>query len=165
MLLLDDRERRTKEGNVSHTVGPRERAPRACGDQKGERMNATKGDYAEVNGLKMYYEVHGEGRPLVLLHGAYMTVDAMESILPGLAETRPVIIPKMQDVNTFSATVHPCRDLATPVPVSPSGSGPPKHCSPIRCAHSVNQRVLLSSSRFLHRSSARSKIASLLSAS
>jgi pimeloyl-ACP methyl ester carboxylesterase len=59
-------------------------------------MNATKGDYAEVNGLRMYYEVHGEGRPLILLHGAYMTVDAMGSILPGLAESRRVIVPEMQ---------------------------------------------------------------------
>ncbi len=59
-------------------------------------MNGTKGDYAEVNGLRMYYEVHGEGRPLVLLHGAYMTVDAMGPILPGLAETRRVIVPEMQ---------------------------------------------------------------------
>ena len=40
-------------------------------------MKATKGDYAEVNGLKMYYETRGTGRPLVVLHGAYMTVDAM----------------------------------------------------------------------------------------
>jgi pimeloyl-ACP methyl ester carboxylesterase len=59
-------------------------------------MNATKGDYASVNGLRMYYEVHGEGRPLVLLHGAYMTVDAMGPILPGLAESRRVIVPEMQ---------------------------------------------------------------------
>jgi pimeloyl-ACP methyl ester carboxylesterase len=28
------------------------------------------GQYASVNGLTMYYEVHGTGRPLVLLHGA-----------------------------------------------------------------------------------------------
>jgi pimeloyl-ACP methyl ester carboxylesterase len=99
MLLLDDRERRTKEGYVSHTVGGggyEREPPRACGEQKGERMNATKGDYAEVNSLRMYYEVHGEGRPLILLHGAYMTVDAMGSILPGLAESRRVIIPEMQ---------------------------------------------------------------------
>jgi pimeloyl-ACP methyl ester carboxylesterase len=59
-------------------------------------MNATKGDYAEVNGLRMYYEVHGTGLPLVLLHGAYMTVDAMGSILPGLAKSRRVIVPEMQ---------------------------------------------------------------------
>jgi pimeloyl-ACP methyl ester carboxylesterase len=44
----------------------------------------------------MYYEVHGTGRPLILLHGAYMTVDAMGSILPGLAESRRVIVPEMQ---------------------------------------------------------------------
>src|SRR5215207_2892801 len=59
-------------------------------------MNATKGDYAEVNGLRMYYEVHGQGRPLVLLHGAYMTVDAMGSISSGLSESRRVIVPEMQ---------------------------------------------------------------------
>jgi pimeloyl-ACP methyl ester carboxylesterase len=99
MLLLDDRERRAKEGYVSHTVGGgyyEREPPPASGEQKGERMNSTKGDYAEVNGLRMYYEVHGEGRPLILLHGAYMTVDAMGSILPGLAESRRVIVPEMQ---------------------------------------------------------------------
>src|SRR5688572_12393408 len=86
-----------RRSGKAYEGGQREREPRrARGDQKGERMNATKGDYAEVNGLRMYYEVHGEGRPLVLLHGAYMTVDAMGSILPGLAETRRVIVPEMQ---------------------------------------------------------------------
>jgi pimeloyl-ACP methyl ester carboxylesterase len=57
--------------------------------------DATNG-YAEVNGLRIYYEVHGTGRPLVLLHGAYMTVDTMGPILPGLAETRRVIAAEMQ---------------------------------------------------------------------
>ena len=56
---------------------------------------ATNG-YAEVNGLRMYYEVHGTGRPLVLLHGAYMTIDTIGPILPGLAETRRVIAAEMQ---------------------------------------------------------------------
>src|SRR5215213_874996 len=79
-----------------HRGGHEREPPRTCGDQKGERMNATEGDYAEVNGLRMYYEVHGEGRPLVLLHGAYMTVEAMGPVLPGLAETRRVIVPEMQ---------------------------------------------------------------------
>ncbi len=60
-------------------------------------MNGTsKGDYAEVNGLKMYYEVHGSGEPLVLLHGAYMTIDDMGEILPGLAESRQVIAVELQ---------------------------------------------------------------------
>src|SRR6185503_20277783 len=30
--------------------------------------------YAPVNGLRMYYEVHGGGEPVVLLHGAFMTI-------------------------------------------------------------------------------------------
>ena len=55
-----------------------------------------RGEYAEVNGLRMYYEVHGSGMPLVLLHGAYMTIDAMGEILSGLAETRQVIAVELQ---------------------------------------------------------------------
>jgi pimeloyl-ACP methyl ester carboxylesterase len=58
--------------------------------------NDSVNGYAEVNGLRMYYEVHGEGRPLVLLHGAYQTVDTIGPILPGLAETRQVIVPELQ---------------------------------------------------------------------
>jgi pimeloyl-ACP methyl ester carboxylesterase len=52
--------------------------------------------YAPVNGLEMYYEIHGSGEPLVLLHGAYMTIDAMGGILPGLAESRQVIAVEIQ---------------------------------------------------------------------
>ena len=33
-----------------------------------------KSGYAPVNGLKIYYEVYGEGKPLVLLHGSFMTI-------------------------------------------------------------------------------------------
>lgn len=46
--------------------------------------------YAEVNGLRMYYEVHGTGRPLVLLHGAFGTI---ESCFAGLLP-EPEGIPK-----------------------------------------------------------------------
>jgi pimeloyl-ACP methyl ester carboxylesterase len=52
--------------------------------------------YAPVNGLRMYFEIHGEGPPLILLHGAYMTIDAMGPILPGLAARRQVIAPEQQ---------------------------------------------------------------------
>jgi pimeloyl-ACP methyl ester carboxylesterase len=63
----------------------------------GDNVRASaKGDYAEVNGLEMYYEVHGTGRPLVVLHGAYMTIGAMGAIVPGLAETRQVIAVELQ---------------------------------------------------------------------
>jgi hypothetical protein len=45
--------------------------------------------YAPVNGLNMYYEVHGAGEPLVLLPGAYMTVDLLGDLVPKLAELTP----------------------------------------------------------------------------
>jgi pimeloyl-ACP methyl ester carboxylesterase len=64
---------------------------------EGDEINDTsKGNYAEVNGLNMYYESHGTGQPLVLLHGAYMTIDAMGEILLALAETRQVIAVELQ---------------------------------------------------------------------
>jgi pimeloyl-ACP methyl ester carboxylesterase len=52
--------------------------------------------YAPVNGLSMYYEIYGEGRPLVLLHGAYMTAGMWGGVLPGLAATRQVIAVEQQ---------------------------------------------------------------------
>ena len=54
------------------------------------------GSYAEVNGLEMYYEIHGTGEPLVVLHGAYMTIDAMGEVVPELAKTRQVIAVELQ---------------------------------------------------------------------
>jgi pimeloyl-ACP methyl ester carboxylesterase len=57
---------------------------------------STRSGYAPVNGLRMYHEIHGEGQPLVLLHGAYMTVELWGTILPTLAESRQVIAPEMQ---------------------------------------------------------------------
>lgn len=48
-------------------------------------------NYAPVNDLNLYYEIHGTGEPLVLLHGAYMTTNAMEPLLSDLAKTRQVI--------------------------------------------------------------------------
>ena len=33
--------------------------------------------YAPVNGIKVYYEVYGKGRPIVLLHGAFMTIEIL----------------------------------------------------------------------------------------
>jgi pimeloyl-ACP methyl ester carboxylesterase len=69
--------------------------PRAVGTVSGVAGGLRTG-YAPVNGLKMYYELHGEGRPLLLLHGAYMTVDTLGPILPGLAELRQVIAVELQ---------------------------------------------------------------------
>jgi pimeloyl-ACP methyl ester carboxylesterase len=53
--------------------------------------------YAHVNQLTMYYEIHGEGRPLVLLHGAMGTIEScFVNLLPALARTRRVIAAELQ---------------------------------------------------------------------
>jgi len=50
------------------------------------------GAYAPINGLDMYYEEHGQGRPLVLLHGNLSTIDVdFGSMIPALARNRRVI--------------------------------------------------------------------------
>ena len=54
------------------------------------------GNYAEVNGLKMYYEIHGAGFPLIVLHGAFMTIGAMGALVPALSETRQVVAVELQ---------------------------------------------------------------------
>jgi len=48
------------------------------------------GKYADVNGMKMYYEVSGEGDPLIVLPGAHMNIMTMGKIIPMLAETHQV---------------------------------------------------------------------------
>jgi pimeloyl-ACP methyl ester carboxylesterase len=57
---------------------------------------AARTGYAPVNGLQMYYEIHGEGSPLVVLHGAFMTIELMGALIPGLARGRQVIAVELQ---------------------------------------------------------------------
>lgn len=53
--------------------------------------------YAQVNGLQLYYETRGSGRPLVLLHGGLMTIDLnFGPLLEPLAATRQVIAVELQ---------------------------------------------------------------------
>ena len=53
--------------------------------------------YAPVNGLKMYYEVHGSGDPVALLHGAFMTItNNWTGWIGELSKTRKVIAVEMQ---------------------------------------------------------------------
>jgi pimeloyl-ACP methyl ester carboxylesterase len=55
-----------------------------------------EGDYAHVNGLEIYYEVHGTGQPLVLLHGGVGAIEMFGEVLPLLAESRQVIAVDLQ---------------------------------------------------------------------
>src|SRR5690349_6901776 len=53
--------------------------------------------YVPVNGLEMYYEIHGTGQPLVLLHGAFSGIGtSFGALLPGLARSRQVIAFELQ---------------------------------------------------------------------
>jgi pimeloyl-ACP methyl ester carboxylesterase len=56
-----------------------------------------KSGYAEVNGIKMYYEIYGEGKPLILIHGGGSTIQtSFERIIPELSKTRQVIGVELQ---------------------------------------------------------------------
>ncbi|WFU90625.1 alpha/beta hydrolase (plasmid) [Rhizobium sp. CC1099] len=48
------------------------------------------GNRVNVNGMQIYYEVSGDGDPLVVLHGAYMNIPSMGTIIPKLAKTHKV---------------------------------------------------------------------------
>lgn len=60
-------------------------------------MSKDKGQYASVNGIDLYYERHGAGAPLILLHGGLGTIDAIFGrLLPALAARREVIAVELQ---------------------------------------------------------------------
>src|SRR5688572_23439867 len=53
--------------------------------------------YAPVNGLRMYYEIHGKGDPVVLLHGSFMTItNNWTGMIAHLSKSRKVIAVEMQ---------------------------------------------------------------------
>ena len=54
------------------------------------------GAYADVNGINLYYETHGSGRPLVLLHGGLGSGEMFGPILPRLSESHQVIAVDLQ---------------------------------------------------------------------
>ena len=54
------------------------------------------GRYAEVNGITLYYETHGSGRPLILLHGGLGSGEMFGSILPALTERHQVVTVDLQ---------------------------------------------------------------------
>lgn len=63
----------------------------------GQQLKPAESGYAPANGIKVYYEVYGEGKPLVLLHGAFMTIEMnWGQMIPELSKTRKVIAIEMQ---------------------------------------------------------------------
>jgi len=58
---------------------------------------AFKSGYSDVNGLKMYYEIYGEGKPLILIHGGGSTVQTtFGRVIPMLAKHRKLIAVELQ---------------------------------------------------------------------
>ena len=63
----------------------------------GQQIKPSGSGYAPVNGIKVYYEVYGKGTPLVLLHGAFYTIDMnWNQLIPELSKNRKVIAIEMQ---------------------------------------------------------------------
>jgi pimeloyl-ACP methyl ester carboxylesterase len=54
------------------------------------------GEYAEVNGINLYYETHGTGRPMILLHGGLGSGEMFGPTTPKLAERHQVIVVDLQ---------------------------------------------------------------------
>jgi len=57
---------------------------------------ATTGQYADVNGINLYYEIHGTGHPMILLHGGLGSGEMFGPILSGLADHHQVITVDLQ---------------------------------------------------------------------
>lgn len=63
----------------------------------GQQLKPAQSGYAPVNGTKVYYEVYGEGQPVILLHGAYMTIELnWGALIPELSKSRKVIAVELQ---------------------------------------------------------------------
>lgn len=62
-----------------------------------QQLKPSASGYAPVNGIKVYYEVYGEGQPIILLHGAFYTINMnWGQLIPELSKTRKVIAIEMQ---------------------------------------------------------------------
>jgi pimeloyl-ACP methyl ester carboxylesterase len=68
----------------------------ATAQNETQAPTVTKTGYADVNGLHMYYEILGEGRPTIVLHGAYMSAESMRPLTEKLARSRQVIVMDLQ---------------------------------------------------------------------
>jgi len=69
-------------------------------EQNSGKTHATNeganGGYASVNGLQLYYEIHGAGEPLILLHGGLGAIQMFGEVLPSLAQNRRVVAVDLQ---------------------------------------------------------------------
>lgn len=82
--------------NSSSTSARIAQAASAVGLAQRPPATPVKTGYAQVNGLELYYEIHGEGEPLILLHGGLQATEMLGGILPPLLTIRRVIAVDLQ---------------------------------------------------------------------
>jgi pimeloyl-ACP methyl ester carboxylesterase len=70
-------------------------------------MKLMSSGYADVNGIKLYHEIYGQGDPLVLIHGGLTTIVEMQGWVQPLAKTRRVIAVEMQGHGRTADTDRP----------------------------------------------------------
>lgn len=89
ILLMASCQQRTKEGEKDFASTKDTTA--------NQPVRPVESGYADVNGLKMYYEVYGAGKPIVLIHGSFMNIPMnWAHIIPLLAKDRKVVVAEMQ---------------------------------------------------------------------
>src|SRR5882757_4718007 len=72
-----------------------------------EEMKPMSSGYADVNGIKLYHEIYGQGEPLVLIHGGLTTIGEMQGWVQPLAKTRRIIAVEMQGHGRTADTDRP----------------------------------------------------------
>ena len=70
-------------------------------------MQPTHSGFAEVNGIRLYHEIYGEGAPLVLIHGGLTTIPELQGWIEPLAQNRQVIAVEMQGHGRTADTDRP----------------------------------------------------------
>ena len=78
-------------------------------------MKPVSSGYADINNIRLYREVHGQGEPLVLIHGGLMTIGEMQGWLQPLAKTRRVIAVEMQGQRNCTVSFPSPRSKCSPV--------------------------------------------------
>ena len=81
--------------------------PQATTKTSAGPLTPVSSGYADVNGIKLYHEVYGEGEPLVLLPGGLMTIGEMSTLLEPLAKTHKVIAVELQGHGRTADTDRP----------------------------------------------------------
>ncbi|NCT76357.1 MAG: alpha/beta hydrolase [Chitinophagaceae bacterium] len=89
VLLMASCQQSTKEGGKDSATTKDTAAA--------QPVKPAESGYADVNGLKMYYEVYGTGKPIVLIHGSFMNIPMnWAHVIPVLAKDRKVVVAEMQ---------------------------------------------------------------------